>query len=198
GDLAGDDGGGLAQAVAARGAVAQDPVGGGDDRVEVRAPGLDKHQDQHAQAQRGHQRVDQQPQRAIGGQPGSGDARAHYDGDQQAGAGEPGQQPPADSSVHWRGVTATRVSPAGASHVPTTLAAISLRSAGSHSKMASAFARASSAVIAAGLGAKLCCRPSAVTIMTSNLPSSPSGPATQLTLSTLTWLVCSLAPGMAG
>jgi hypothetical protein len=63
--------------------------------------------------------------------------------------------------------------------------------------MVSAFARASSAVIEAALGVKVCCWPSAVTIMTSNLPSSLSGPATQLTLSTLTWLVCSLAPGMA-
>jgi len=75
------------------------------------------------------------------------------------------------------------------------LAAIRIRSVGSHSKIASAFARASSAVIEAGLGAKVCSRPSAVTIMTSNRPSSPSDPATQLALSTLTWLVCSLAPG---
>src|SRR6266536_498973 len=39
--------------------------------------------------------------------------------------------------------------------------------------------------------------PSAVTIITSNRPSSPSAPAAQLTLRTLTWLVCSLAPGTA-
>src|SRR6516165_1124096 len=37
GDLADDDGDGLAQPVAAWSAAAQDPVGGGDDRVEVRA-----------------------------------------------------------------------------------------------------------------------------------------------------------------
>jgi len=41
GDLAGDNGGSLAEAVAARGAAAQEPVGGGD-----------------GQAERGHQRVD--------------------------------------------------------------------------------------------------------------------------------------------
>src|SRR5215831_6433765 len=92
GDLAADDRYGLAQAVAVWSAAAQDPVGGGDDRIEVRAPGLDEHQDQYGQAQRGHQRVDQQPQRAIGGQPGSGDAGPDDDRDQQAGAGELGQQ----------------------------------------------------------------------------------------------------------
>src|SRR5215475_7828080 len=40
GDLAGDDGDGLAQAVATGSAAAEKPVGGGDNRVEVRAPGL--------------------------------------------------------------------------------------------------------------------------------------------------------------
>jgi hypothetical protein len=45
--------------------------------------------------------------------------------------------------------------------------------------MASDLARASSAVIEAGLGATVCCCPSAITIMTSHLPSSPSGLATQ-------------------
>jgi hypothetical protein len=46
------------------------------------------------------------------------------------------------------------------------------------------------------LGATACCCPSAVTIITSNRPSSPSALAVQLALSTLTWLVCSLAPGI--
>jgi hypothetical protein len=46
-------------------------------------------------------------------------------------------------------------------------------------------------------GAIVCCWSSSVTIMTSNRPSSPSGPATQLALRTLTRRVCSLAPGMA-
>jgi hypothetical protein len=88
------------------------------------------------------------------------------------------------------------MTPVGASQVPTMLAAISVRFAGSHSKMASALARASSAVIVAGLGATVCCSPSAVTIITSNRPSSPSAPAVQLAFSTVTWLVCSLAPGI--
>jgi hypothetical protein len=52
--------------------------------------------------------------------------------------------------------------------------------------MASALVRASSAVIEAGLGEKVCCCPSAVTIITSNLPSSPSAAAVQLAFSTLT------------
>jgi len=43
------------------------------------------------------------------------------------------------------------------SHVPTRLAAIRVRFAGSHNRMASARARASSAVVAAGLGAMVCC-----------------------------------------
>jgi hypothetical protein len=64
GDLAGHHGSGQAEAVAARDAAAEQPVGGGDDRVEVRPAGLDEHHDQHGQAERGHHRVDQQPQRA--------------------------------------------------------------------------------------------------------------------------------------
>ena len=93
-------------------------------------------------------------------------------------------------------LTWTRVIPVGASQVPTMFAAISVWSSGSHSKTGSALARASSAVIAAGLGATVCCCPSAVTIMISNRPSVPSGPAVQFAFSTVTWLVCSLAPGI--
>jgi hypothetical protein len=61
GGLAGNNGGSLAEAVAAGGVAAQDPAGGGDDRVEVRASSLDVHHDQPGQAERGHHRVDQQP-----------------------------------------------------------------------------------------------------------------------------------------
>jgi hypothetical protein len=102
GDLA-RYGGGPAEAVTARSAAAQEPVGGGEDRVEVRAPGLDEHQDQHAQAHGGHQRVDQQAQRAIGGQPGGGDAGPDHDRDEQASAGELGQQLlPTAAFMPWR------------------------------------------------------------------------------------------------
>jgi hypothetical protein len=185
GDLAGHHGGGHAEAVAARGTAAQQPVRGGDDRVEMRTAGRDEDDDQDSQAKRGHHRVDQQPQRAVPGQPGDRDARPDHDGDEQARAGELGQQPPAYRCGHGLGlVTVTLVRPVAASQVPTMLAAISVRFVGSHSKMASARARASSAVIEAGLGEKLCCCPSAVTIITSNRPSSPSGPAVQLALST--------------
>ena len=86
---------------------------------------------------RGHQRVDQQPQRAVSGQPGDGDPGADDDRDEQAGAGERGQQPPGHRSAHRPGVvTSTRATPVGASQVPTMLAAISVRSCGSRSKIA--------------------------------------------------------------
>ena len=84
GDLAGHHRDGQAEAVAARGAAAQRPVRRGDDWVEMRAAGRGEHQDQHGQAERGDQRVDQQPQRAVSGQPGSGDAGPDHHRDQQA------------------------------------------------------------------------------------------------------------------
>src|SRR6266516_3455869 len=54
--------------------------------------------------------------------------------------------------------------------VPRRLAAISLRSAGSQTRTVSAWASATSAVIAAGLGATTCWRSSLVTIISSKSP----------------------------
>ena len=54
--------------------------------------------------------------------------------------------------------------------VPTMLAAISVRSAGSQASTVSAWVDAIRAVMAAGLGATTCGWSSAVTIMTSNRP----------------------------
>jgi hypothetical protein len=56
--------------------------------------------------------------------------------------GELGQQPPGHHGAHRSGVlTSTRATPVGASQVPTMLAAISVRSSGSHNKIASTRAR---------------------------------------------------------
>src|SRR5205814_250338 len=70
--------------------------------------------------------------------------------------------------------------------VPRRLAAISLRSAGSQTRTVSAWASATSAVIAAGLGATTCWRSSLVTIISSKSPSSPSAPAIQFAFMILT------------
>jgi hypothetical protein len=70
--------------------------------------------------------------------------------------------------------------------VPRRFAAISLRSAGSQTRTVSAWAGATSAVIAAGLGATTWLRSSLVTIISSKSPSSPSAPAIQFAFVILT------------
>src|SRR5713101_4686953 len=82
--------------------------------------------------------------------------------------------------------------------VPTTLAAIKVRSAGSHTSTVPACVSAISAVIDAGLTGTVSVRSSSVTIMTSNCPSPPSVPATQFALKIFTFRACSLAPGIGG
>src|SRR6266852_2908076 len=79
---------------------------------------------------------------------------------------------------------------------PTTLAAINVRSAGSHTSTVPACVSAISAVIDAGLTGTVSVRSSSVTIMTSNCPSPPSVPATQFALRIFTFRACSLAPGI--
>ena len=71
--------------------------------------------------------------------------------------------------------------------VPTTLAAINVRSAGSHTSTVPACVSAISAVIDAGLTGTVSVRSSSVTIMTSNWPSPPSVPATQFALRIFTF-----------
>src|SRR6202050_4850855 len=80
--------------------------------------------------------------------------------------------------------------------LPTRLAAISVRTAGSHSKTASAWVKAIRAAVAAGLGTTTCRWSSSVTIMTSNRPSSPSGPAVQLALTIVPPRRCLLDTGL--
>src|SRR6266516_1678287 len=70
--------------------------------------------------------------------------------------------------------------------VPRRFAAISLRSAGSQTRTVSAWASATSAVIAAGLGATTWWRSSLVTIISSKSPPSPSAPAIQFAFMILT------------
>src|SRR5260370_4789705 len=82
--------------------------------------------------------------------------------------------------------------------VPTTLAAIKVLSAGSHTSTVSACVSAISAVIDAGLTGTVSVRSSSVTIMTSNCPSPPCVPATQFALRIFTFRACSLAPGIGG
>src|SRR6266852_7257166 len=82
--------------------------------------------------------------------------------------------------------------------VPTTLAAINVRSAGSHTSTVPACVSAISAVNDAGLPGTVSVRSSSVTIMTSNCPSPPSVPATQFALRIFTFRACSLAPGIGG
>src|SRR3984957_7064927 len=55
GDLADDDGGGLADALAAAAATPESPVRGGDDGIEMRSARRGEHQDEHGQTQRGRQ-----------------------------------------------------------------------------------------------------------------------------------------------
>jgi BON domain len=74
GDLAGHDSDRLGDAVTPRGTTDQEPVRRSDERVEVRAARLDEHEDKDGETERGYQRVDQQPQRAISGQVGSRDS----------------------------------------------------------------------------------------------------------------------------
>src|SRR5216683_3845024 len=71
--------------------------------------------------------------------------------------------------------------------VPTTLAAINVRSAGSHTSTVPFCVSAISAVIDAGLTGTVSVRSSSVTIMTSNCPSPPSVPATQFALRIFTF-----------
>ncbi len=65
---------------------------------------------------------------------------------------------------------------------PTTLAAIRVRSAGSHNRVVGTCVKAMRAVSAAGLGATTCFSSTSVTIVNSNLPTSSSSP-TPLALS---------------
>jgi len=61
-------------------------------RLRRRSARRGEHHDQHGQAERGHQRVDQQPKRAICGQPGGRDTGSDHHRDEQPGAGELGHQ----------------------------------------------------------------------------------------------------------
>ena len=80
--------------------------------------------------------------------------------------------------------------------VPTMFAAINVRLVESQARTASAWARASTVDMAAGLAGTACFSSSSVTIISSNFPSPPSGSATQLALRIVTRRVASLAPGI--
>src|SRR5258708_1463321 len=82
--------------------------------------------------------------------------------------------------------------------VPTTLAAINVRSAGSHTSTVPACVSAISAGIDAGLTGTASVRASSVTVMTSNCPSPPFVPGTQFALRILSFCACSLAPSIGG